>query len=143
MTKRWQMESMLLIKRYIYQLMSNFQLSGSNIFDSRMQIHTRNQNNDVSLSKKFQHHLTKQHRKNGVIDQGKYRRIFMEIKWTDRQYYAQDNADVAHKDVKMYCNTNRFLLLSFCGPHSKPYGTRGMIKHYHLIFGTKLGNGVY
>ena len=36
-------------KGYIYQLMSNVQLTGSNRFDSQMQIHTRNQNNDASL----------------------------------------------------------------------------------------------
>ena len=37
-------------------------------------------------------------------------------KWTDRQYHVQDNADVEHKDVKMYCNTNKFSELSFYGP---------------------------
>ena len=35
---------------YIYQLMSNVQLPVSNIFDSRMQMHTGNQNYDVSLA---------------------------------------------------------------------------------------------
>ena len=44
---------------------------------------------------------------NGVIDQGKYKKQFMERKWTDRQYHVQDNSDVAHQDVKMYCNTNQ------------------------------------
>ena len=51
--------------------MSNFQLSGRNRFDSQMQINAGNQKDDVSLSKKFQHHLTKEHLKNGVFDQGK------------------------------------------------------------------------
>ena len=32
----------------------------------------------------------------------------MEIKWTDRWYHVQDNADVEHQDVKMYCNTSQF-----------------------------------
>ena len=67
-------------KRYIYQLMSNFQLPGTNRFYSQMQIHTINQKSDVSLAKEFQQHLTKKHRKNGVIDQGKYKKIFMERK---------------------------------------------------------------
>ena len=79
------MDSMLLIKSiYIYQLMSNVQLPGSNIFDSQMQIHTGNQNNDVSVAKEFQQHLTKEYRKNGVIDQGKYKTIFTERKCTER-----------------------------------------------------------
>ena len=38
-------------KRYIYQLMSNVQLPGTNIFDSQIQIYTGNQKNDVSLAK--------------------------------------------------------------------------------------------
>ena len=38
-------------KRYIYQLMSIFQLPGSIRFDSQMQIHTGNQKYDVSLAK--------------------------------------------------------------------------------------------
>ena len=44
-----------------YQLMSNVQLPGSKRFDSQTQIHTSNQNNDVSLAKEFQKHLTKEH----------------------------------------------------------------------------------
>ena len=31
------------------------------------------------------------------MNQGKYRKIFMERKWTDRQYYVQDIADFAQK----------------------------------------------
>ena len=58
-------------KRYIYQLMSNVQLPGSNIFDSQIQMDTWNQKYDVSLAKEFQHHMKKEHRKNGVFDQGK------------------------------------------------------------------------
>ena len=38
-------------KLYIYQLMSNIRLPVTNIFNSQIQIHTVNQNNDVSLAK--------------------------------------------------------------------------------------------
>ena len=48
-------------KHYIYQLMSNVKITGSNRFDSHMQMHTGNQNYDVSLSKEFQQHLKKEH----------------------------------------------------------------------------------
>ena len=65
----------------------------------------------------------------------------MNRKWTERKYHVQDNADVELKDVKMYCNTNQFPTLSFCGPHSKPHGARGLGKHYHLRFYPKLGMG--
>ena len=63
-------------------------------------------------------------------------------KKTDRHYHVQDNADVAHQDLIIYCNTNQLQELNFCGPHSKPHGARGLSKHYHLRFYEKLGNGV-
>ena len=50
MAKRFYLDSVLLISVInTYQLMSNVQLHGSNIFDSQMQMQTGNQNNDVSL----------------------------------------------------------------------------------------------
>ena len=53
--------------------MSTVQLPVSNIFDSQIQIHTATQKCDVSLAKQFKQHLTTKHRKDGVIDQGKYK----------------------------------------------------------------------
>ena len=107
-----------------------------------MQIHTGTQKDDVSLVKKFQHFLRKNNHKDGLIDNGKYKKRFKEIKWIDRQYHVQNNDDVEHQDLKIYCNTNQFPELSFCGPHSKPNGARGMSKHYHLRFDPKLGMGI-
>ena len=49
---------------------------------------------------------------------------FMERKSTERKYHVQDDATVELKDVKMYCNTNQFPALPFCGPYSKPHGIR-------------------
>ena len=40
--------------------MSNFKLTGSNRFDSQIQMRTGNQNDDISLAKEFQQHLTKE-----------------------------------------------------------------------------------
>ena len=45
------------------------------------------------------------------------------------------------KDVKIYCNTNQFPTLHFCGPHSKPHGARGLGKHYLFRFDPKVGMG--
>ena len=42
----------------------------------------------------------------------------------------------------MYCDTNQFTTLLFCGPHQKPHGARGFSKHYHLRFDTKLGHDI-
>ena len=66
----------------------------------------------------------------------------MEIKWIDIQHRVQYNADVAHKYVKIYCNTNQFPSLPFCGTYSKTHVAKGLSKHYHLRFDPKLGNGV-
>ena len=70
------------------------------------------------------------------------KKIFSERKWIVREYHVQDNADVVHKYVKMYCNKKQFPALPFFGPYPKPHGTRGLSKHYYLSFDTKLGNGV-
>ena len=104
-------------------------------------MHNVTQNYDVSLAKEFQKHLIEKHRRDGVIDQGKYKKTFMERKWTDIQYHVQDNDDVSHQDVKTYCSTNKFPELSFCGPHSKTYVARRLSKNYHLRFDPKLGMG--
>ena len=88
-------------KRYIYQLMSKVQIPGSIRFDSHIKIHTGTEKKDASLARKFKDHLEGEHRKNGVIDQVKSRKIFMNRKWTERKYHVQDNADVEQKDVKM------------------------------------------
>ena len=105
-------------------------------------MHSCTQKNDVSLSKTFQKHMSTEHRKCGVIDQGKYRKRVSKRKWTYREYHVQDNADVAHKYVKMYCDTNQFPELPFCAPHPNPHGSRGLSKHYHLRFDPKLGHGI-
>ena len=58
------------------------------------------------------------------------------------QFLSEDNVDVTHKYVKMYCDTNQFPELSFCGPYPKPHGSRGLSKNYHLRFYPKLGHGI-
>ena len=42
----------------------------------------------------------------------------------------------------MYFDINQFPELPFFGPHPKHRGERGLSKHYHLIFDTKLGHGI-
>ena len=63
--------------------------------------------NDVSLGKESQINLSKDNSKHVVIDQGKYRKISSKTKCTDKQCHVQDNADIAHKYVKIYCDTNQ------------------------------------
>ena len=64
MVKKWQMDPIPLISAiYVYQLMSNVKLLDSKIFDYQMQMHTGIPKDDVSISKEFQQHLSKEHRK--------------------------------------------------------------------------------
>ena len=122
--------------------MSTVQLTTSKIVHSHIQTHTSTQKYEVILAKELKQHITNKHRKYGFIGQEKSKILCMERIWTDRQYHVQDNADVEHNDVKMYCNTNQFPELSFCGLHSKSHGARGLSKHYHLRFDPKLGMGI-
>ena len=69
-------------------------------------------------------------------------KIAIEIKLTDREYHVYDNADVLHKDFKIYCNTTQFPALAFYVPHSKPHDAKGLSKNDHLCFDPKLGNNV-
>ena len=92
-------------------------------------IHSCVPKNYVSLANELQKHKSKENRNHGVTDKVKYRERFNKIKWTDRQYHVQDNAYVAHKYLKMYCDTNQFPSLLFCGSHIKPRGARGLGKH--------------
>ena len=78
----------------------------------------------------------------GVINQVKYRKFASKRKYTDREYHVQDNADVAHTYLKMYCDTNQFPALPFCVPHPKPHVTKGSSKYYHLRFDPKLSHGI-
>ena len=121
--------------------MSKVQLPGSVRFYSQIKMHTGTEKKDVSLAKEFKDRLEGEHRQNGVIDQGKPRKRFMERKWTEIKYHVQDNAAVELKDVKMYWNTNQFPELPLCGPHYKPHGARGLIKNYHLRFDPTLAMG--
>ena len=59
-------------------------------------------------------------------------------KWTEMDYHVQNGADVAHKYVKMFCNTDHFTALPFFGTHTKPHGIIGLINHYHIQFDPKL-----
>ena len=86
--------------------------------------------------------MKKEHCKNGLLYQGKNNKPFMGKNREDRQYYVQDNNDIANQYVRMYCNTNQFPTLPFCGSYSKPRGARGLSKSSHVCFDPKLGNGV-
>ena len=86
--------------------------------------------------------MSKEHSKNVVIDEVKYSKRSRKIKWTDREYHIEDNADVSNKDVKLYCDTNQFPTLPFCGSYSNHRVPRVLSKNYHLFFDPKFGHGI-
>ena len=47
---------------------------GSIRFNSQIKIHTGTEKKDVSLTREFKNHMEGEHRKNGVINQGKSRK---------------------------------------------------------------------
>ena len=59
------------------------------------------------------------------------------------EYHVQDDADVAHKYVKIFYNTNQFPSLQVFVPHTKPQGVIGLSKYYHMKFDQKIGYGTY
>ena len=48
------------------------------------------------MDKEYQKYFSKDDCKHGVIYQGKDRKRPSKIKWTDREYHVQGNADVEH-----------------------------------------------
>ena len=85
--------------------MSKVQLPGSDRFDSQIIMHTGTENKYVILAQEFKDHLEEEHHQRGAIDKGNSKKIFMETKWTERNYHVQDNAAVELKDVNIYCST--------------------------------------
>ena len=43
----------------------------------------------------------------------------------------------------MFCNKNQFQPFTFCGPHTKPHGVRGLITNYHMLFDINVQYSVY
>ena len=86
--------------------------------------------------------MSKDDFKHGVIDKVKYGERSSKRKWIDREYHVQDNTDVAHKYVKIYCDTNQLPTLTFCGSHKNPHGERGLGKHHCLRFDPNLGHRI-
>ena len=58
----------------------------------------------------------------------------MERKWTDRDYHVQDNADVARKYVKIYCNTKKFPALPFLVHITNLMAQEGQVINITCVF---------
>ena len=91
-------------------------IPGSERFDTKMSVHTATQNTEAVLALEFQKHFSNAPHKHGILDHGIHTKISSKQKWTDIEYHVQNNKDVEHQYVKVYCVTNHFSELQFIGP---------------------------
>ena len=97
-------------------------------------MHTATKNTDVSLSLKFQKHLSNELRKHGILVHGKHKKTSSKQKWTNNYYYVQHHKYVKHHDVNIYCGSNYFPELQFLGPQNNLHNLCGLGKHSHTSF---------
>ena len=94
-----------------------------------MVMHTGTRTSDGIFASEILKHLSTAAYKHGVIDNRKYKKRASTRKWTESEYHVHNDADVAHKNVKIFCNTNQFTSFPFYVPHTKLHGVRGSSKH--------------
>ena len=58
---------------FIFHIMSNFQLSGRQRFDTQIAVYTATQNTDVRFARDFQKHLSIESHKHRIKDHGKHK----------------------------------------------------------------------
>ena len=88
--------------------MDNFQITGSERFDTQMSAHTVKYNTVVSLALEFQKHLSNASRKHDTSDHGKYKIISSKQNWKNREYHVQHNKYVIYQYANIYCATKQF-----------------------------------
>ena len=93
-----------------------------------MVMHIVTRTSDVGLAREIQRHISMVALKHGVIYQVKYKRRASKSKWTEREYSVQYDADVPHKHVKMFCNTNQFPALKIFVPHKNHIASEGWVR---------------
>ena len=64
----------VIVKRFLFQLMSTVQLPSAKHYDTKIVIHNGTHTYDVSLARYFQKHLSNAAHKRGVVNQGKYKK---------------------------------------------------------------------
>ena len=121
--------------------MATVLLPNSKGYYTQIIIHSATSTVDFYLTRLFQKHLSNTACKHAVIDQGKYNSWASKLNWIEMEYFFQEEDDLTHKNVKIFCDTNQFPSFKFCVPHTNPHGVRGLSKQYHIIFYTKLGHG--
>ena len=119
--------------------MTTVQLPSASDYDSHMSIYISTTNIDISFSREFQRRLSDPTRAHGLLDHGKDMKYDSKLNWNEHKYHSQDRKDVPHISENISCVTTQLPAFTFCGPHKKPHGVRGLSKHHHLILNPQLG----
>ena len=64
------------------------------------------------------------------------------LKYQSHIYNVERNYDVNHTGIKMWCNKKLIPSLNFVDGKSYPYGSKGIIRHYHYWLDPKLDPGI-
>ena len=62
-------------KRFIFHMMANVQLPGSEWFGTKITVHTETQTIEMSLAMEFQKHFSNTSRKHGILYHGKHKKV--------------------------------------------------------------------
>ena len=108
--------------------------------EKHMSMNTSTVKKYIIIAREFQKHPLDRSHKNGVMDQGNDQKWNSKQNQTECDYHFQYIKDVSHTTVNISCSTTQLSEFSFCGPHQKPHGVRGLIKHYNIRLDPKLGH---
>ena len=97
----------------------------------------------VKFADKFPHILKNKETLNGLKCSTKIQNIESQFKYQSRIYTVQSNSDVNHRGIKMIWNNKLFPSLNVINGKTFPYGSKGILKHYHYRSYPKLGPGIF
>ena len=88
--------------------MSTVQLPVAKGYDTQMLMHTGTRTSDVSLARELKKTPVACGTRNWSDLLRQIQKRSSKRKCKEREYHVQEDADVSHKNVKIFCNTNQF-----------------------------------
>ena len=68
---------------------------------------------------------------NGIKSRTKIQKRQSQLKYQSSIYNVKSNSDVNHRGMKMIWNNNIFTSLNVINGKKSPYGSKGILRHYH------------
>ena len=78
-----------------------------------MEFYTSTVNKYISIKREYQKNMSDSSRKNGVMDQERYRKWAIQHKWTEHEYHVQDIKHMLHRNIKYYVIQPSLLVRNF------------------------------